>query len=55
LQGRGGVHERSIGLGEARMTGRVRELGPRPLERGDLDQWRQRSRDAGRSREGRSR
>ncbi len=55
LQGRGGVHERTIGLGEARMTARVRELGPRPLERGDLDQWRQRSREVARSREGRSR
>lgn len=55
LQGRGGVHERTIGLQEARMINSVRELGPRPLEPGALDQWRQRSRETVRSREGRSR
>lgn len=55
LQGRGGVYERTIGVREARMIAKVRELGPRPLERSDLDQWRQRSREVGRSREGRSR
>jgi hypothetical protein len=55
LRGRGGVHEPTIGLREARMIAAVHELGPRPLDRGDLDQWRQRSREVGRSREGRSR
>jgi hypothetical protein len=55
LQGPGGVHERSIGVREARMIGRVRELGPRPLVREEFDQWRQRSRETVRSREGRSR
>jgi hypothetical protein len=33
----------------------VREVGARPLERGALDEWRQRSREVARSRDGRSR
>ena len=55
LRGPGGVHERAIGVGEARMIKAVRELGARPLAREDLEQWRQRSRETERSREGRSR
>jgi hypothetical protein len=55
LQGRGGVYERTISVPEARMIGPVREVGARPLDRGDFEQWRQRSREVGRSREGRSR
>jgi hypothetical protein len=55
LQGRGGVYERTISVPEARMIAPVRELGARPLDRGDLEQWRQRSREVGRSRDGRSR
>lgn len=50
-----GVRERAIAVRDARMISTVREIGPRPLERASLDQWRQRSRDAVRSREGRSR
>lgn len=55
LLGRGGVHEPTIGVGEARMIGVLREHGPRPLERGEFEAWRQRSRDRGRSRDDRSR
>lgn len=55
LQGSGGVHEPTIGVAEARMIGVVRELGPRPLERGEFDTWRQRSRERVRSRDERSR
>jgi hypothetical protein len=54
LSGRG-VRERTIGVREARMIASVREVGPRPLERGALEEWRQRSRELPRSREGRSR
>jgi hypothetical protein len=54
LDGRG-VRERSIAVRDARMISTVREIGPRPLERASLDQWRQRSRETVRSREARSR
>jgi hypothetical protein len=54
LQGRG-VRERTIPVRDARMITNVREIGPRPLERGALEDWRQRSREMSRSREGRSR
>ncbi len=50
-----GVHESVISVAEARMVGAVRELGPRPLQREELERWRYRSRDRERSREGRSR
>lgn len=55
LRGRGGVYETTIPLRDARMISSVRALGPRPLERGQLDQWRERSLENVRSREGRSR
>jgi hypothetical protein len=55
LQGRGGVYEPTIAVHEARMISSVRELGPRPLERSEFENWRQRSRETVRSREGRSR
>ena len=55
LQGRRGVYERTIAVHEARMIGSVRALGPRPLERSEFEEWRQRSREMVRSREGRSR
>lgn len=55
LLGRGGVHEPTIGVGEARMIGSLRELGPRPLERVEFEAWRQRSRERVRSRDERSR
>lgn len=54
LQGLG-VRERTIPVRDARMIANVREIGPRPLERGALEDWRQRSREMSRSREGRSR
>ncbi len=50
-----GVHERTIGVARARMIAAVREHGPRPLERGELDAWRQRSPERVRSRDDRSR
>lgn len=50
-----GVHEAVISVREARMLAVVRELGPRPLERGAFDEWCQRSRERGRSRDERSR
>lgn len=55
LRGPGGVHERAIGLIEARMLATVRAIGPRPLDRSAFDNWRQRSREVGHSREWRSR
>jgi hypothetical protein len=55
LQGRGGVHEPTIGVVEARMIGVVRELGSRPLEPREFDAWHQRSRERSRSRDERSR
>jgi hypothetical protein len=54
LDGRG-VRERAIAVRDARMISSVREIGPRPLDRASLEEWRQRSRDTVRSREGRSR
>jgi hypothetical protein len=54
LDGRG-VRERVVSLRDARMMSIVREIGPRPLDRGSLNEWRQRSRDTVRSRDGRSR
>jgi hypothetical protein len=55
LVGKGGVHEPTIGVAEARMIGVVRELGPRPLDRIEFDGWCQRSRERSRSRDERSR
>lgn len=55
LRAGGGVHEATIGVREARMMNTVRELGPRPLDRSEFDQWRQRSRERSRSRDERSR
>jgi hypothetical protein len=55
LQGGRGVYERTIGVQEARMISSVHLIGPRPLERTQFDQWRQRSLERERSREGRSR
>lgn len=55
LRGGGGVHEPTIGVADARMISAVRELGPRPLERGEFDDWHHRSRERSRSRDGRSR
>jgi hypothetical protein len=40
-----GVHERTIGTAQARMTGQVRERGPRPLQVAELANWTQRSRE----------
>jgi hypothetical protein len=54
LDGRG-VREQTIPVRDARMIATVREMGPRPLERSSLEEWRQRSREMSRSREGRSR
>jgi hypothetical protein len=55
LQGRRGVYEPTIGVREARMMGRVRVAGPRPLERDQFNEWRQRSRERSFAIEGRSR
>ncbi|MHB8378804.1 MAG: relaxase domain-containing protein [Acidimicrobiales bacterium] len=55
LRDRPGVYEPTIAVREARMIGSVRALGPRPLERSEFEDWRQRSREMVRSREGRSR
>jgi hypothetical protein len=55
LRGRGGVYEAAIPLRDARMIPNVRTLGPRPLDRGQLERWRERSLERDRSREGRSR
>jgi hypothetical protein len=55
LQGRRGVYEPTIGVREARMMATVREVGPRPLERDQFNEWRQRSRERSRAGEGRSR
>lgn len=55
LRGRGGVYEPTIPLREARMIPHVREHGPRPLEHRQFDEWRVRSLENVRSREGRSR
>jgi hypothetical protein len=54
LEGRG-VRERTIAVRDARMISTVREIGARPLERATFDEWRQRSRETVRSREGCSR
>jgi hypothetical protein len=55
LRSRGGVYEPTIPVREARMMATVREHGPRPLERGQFDEWRDRSLETSRSRGGRSR
>lgn len=55
LLARGGVHEPTIGISEARMIGVLRDHGPRPLERSEFEAWRQRSRERVRSRDERSR
>lgn len=54
LRGRGGVYERTIAVRDARMITAVRANGPRPLERLQLEEWRERSLGNDRSR-GRSR
>ncbi len=51
LTGQGGVYERTIAVRDARMIATVRQIGPRPLERGQFDDWRERSRELTRSRE----
>jgi len=51
LRGPGGVHERAIAVHEARMIAAVRQIGPRPLERRQFEEWCSRSRDLSRSRE----
>jgi hypothetical protein len=55
LAGSRGVRERTIGVADARMTSRVRGLGPRPLRLDELADWDYRSRDRSRSRSDRSR
>lgn len=45
LAGARGVRELTVGVGEARMVGIVRERGPRPLRHDEFAQWTQRSRD----------
>jgi hypothetical protein len=40
-----GVREMTVGVARARMTGRVREEGPRPLDIRSLGDWDQRSRE----------
>lgn len=55
LRGRGGVHEATIPLRDARMTPSVRSWGPRPLDHAQVERWRERSLATERSREGRSR
>ncbi len=55
LRGRGGVHEATIPLRDARMMPSVRTLGPRPLDHAQIERWRERSLVSDRSREGRSR
>lgn len=51
LAGQGGVYERTIAVRDARMINTVRQIGPRPLERSQFDDWRVRSRELTRSRE----
>ena len=55
LRGRGGVYETTMPVRNARMIPTVRELGPRPLDRGQFEGWRERSLENERSRTGRSR
>jgi hypothetical protein len=55
LGARSGVHEPTLPVREARMIDVVRERGPRPLERGQFEEWRERSWEVSRSRGGRSR
>lgn len=55
LRSCGGVYEPTIPVRDARMTKVVREHGPRPLERGQFAEWRERSLENSRSRGGRSR
>ena len=40
-----GVRERTIGTAQARMTGQVRERGPRPLQVAQIERWTQRTRE----------
>ena len=54
LRSRGGART-LMPVREARMMTTVREHGPRPLERGQFDEWRERSVETPRSRAGRSR
>jgi hypothetical protein len=55
MVGARGVHELTIGVGEARMTSQVRDRGPRPLDIVGLRLWRQRERELDQSRSERSR
>jgi hypothetical protein len=55
LRARGGVYEPTIPVRDARMINVVREHGPRPLERVQFAEWRERSIENSRSRGGRSR
>jgi hypothetical protein len=55
LRSRGGVYEPTMPVREARMMATVREHGPRPLERRQFDEWRERSLEVSRSRGERSR
>lgn len=55
LRSRGGVYEPTIPVRDARIMNVVREQGPRPLERGQFAEWRERSLENSRSRGGRSR
>jgi hypothetical protein len=55
LRSRAGVFEPMMPVREARLIGTVREHGPRPLERLQFDEWRERSLTVSRSRAGRSR
>jgi hypothetical protein len=55
LRSRGGVYEPMMPVREARIMATVREHGPRPLQRGQFDEWRERSLETSRSRGGRSR
>ncbi len=55
LEGSRGVREPTIPVRDARMIRDVREHGARPLDSSVLEEWRQRSRELPRSRDGRSR
>ncbi len=55
LRSRAGVHEPTMAVRDARMIATVRRHGPRPLERVQFEEWRERSLENSRSRAGRSR
>ena len=48
MAGARGVREVTLSVREARMIAETRVRGPRPLDVGDIDSWRQRSRDMSR-------